>query len=318
MTEVNAGEMPIELEAVLPTPPGSDEQVVSPMAQEVDASIMQDVAEQRSLPFDVEHLGVLRRTVLDHLLDSADAGPQTVAQILAAMPAGTTRNSAESAVKREYDAGRIERVGPGMYRLAPPRPPAPPEPVSEDGHTEEEWFAALEAYLVDSSTWDVEKLGPPLDQSNHRIPRDIALMFGDRLRKREERRREREATAARQAAADQELRDKLLAATHGNYTAGPALDDVAPIRAAMELVPLDRILSAIRGRTDKKLYPKNEPARSWREERLLRAVAEQFCRFDLLPSLLKFWSTAGKVPQEAAGASGAPPATEVAPELGNA
>jgi hypothetical protein len=274
----NAGEMPTELEAVLPTPgiaeietapetapPGSDEQVASPIVPEVDASIMQDAAEQRSLPFDVEHLGVLRRTVLDHLLDSADAGPQTVAQILAAMPAGTTRNSAESAVKREYDSGRIERVGPGTYRLASPRPPVPPEPTS-----------------------------PPRPEPVHgdgMTGEGLGALEADRLRKRLERQRDREAALVRQAAADQELRDKLLAATHGNYTAGPGLDDGAPIRAAMELVPLDGILSAIRYKTDKKLYPPNEPARSWMEPRLLRSIAERYCRFVLVPSLLKAWST---------------------------
>jgi len=40
---------------------------------------------------------------------------------------------------------------------------------------------------------------------------------------------------ARQAAADRELRDKLIAATGGNVIRGPGIDDVSPIRAAMEV-----------------------------------------------------------------------------------
>jgi hypothetical protein len=72
---------------------------------------------------------------------------------------------------------------------------------------------------------------------------------------------------ARQAAADRELRDKLIAATGGNVIRGPGIDDVSPIRAAMEVIPVERILSAIRCKTDNKLYPRNEPATSWREDR---------------------------------------------------
>src|SRR5882672_6124872 len=71
-------------------------------------------AAERPLPFDVEdveHLGILRRSVLDHLADTE--GPQSVAQILASMPAGTTRGSGESAIRREWEADRIERVGAG-------------------------------------------------------------------------------------------------------------------------------------------------------------------------------------------------------------
>jgi hypothetical protein len=79
------------------------------------------------------------------------------------------------------------------------------------------------------------------------------MRFNDRLRKREERRRDREAALARQAAANAELRAKLIAATHGNFTPGPALDDVSPIRAALELVPLDSILQSIRMKTDRRI-----------------------------------------------------------------
>jgi hypothetical protein len=93
-----------------------------------------------------------------------------------------------------------------------------------------------------------------------------------------ERCKQAEAAAAKQAAADAELRDKLIAATGGNVIRGPGIDDVSPIRAAMEIIPAERILSAIRCKTDRRLYPKNEPATSWREPRLLREIAESYCR----------------------------------------
>src|SRR5262252_8418272 len=55
----------------------------------------------------IDHLGILRRAVLDHLVDTAPE-PQTVAQFIAAMPPGFTRGSVESALKRNFDAGLIE------------------------------------------------------------------------------------------------------------------------------------------------------------------------------------------------------------------
>jgi hypothetical protein len=85
---------------------------------------------ERALPFaDVEHLGVLRRAVLDALADADE--PLSVARIIAELPPGTTRGSAESAIKREWDAGRIERVGPGLYVLAKSKPPNQPKPAPQ-------------------------------------------------------------------------------------------------------------------------------------------------------------------------------------------
>jgi hypothetical protein len=196
--------------------------------------------------------------VLDHLLDSVDAGPQSVADILAAMPPGTTRGTAETAIKREFDAGRIERVAPGTYVLAKPKPPDPPkppptEPLRRDGHTDGEWLAALEAYLVDPASWDEKTFGPSPDAPFNRIPRDIAVRFIDRLRKRKEREREREAAAARKAAADAELRDKLIAGCYGNFVPGPGLDDLAPIKAILQDVPFDHVLIGLMRTVDRRL-----------------------------------------------------------------
>jgi len=255
-------------------------------------------AAERALP-EIEYpIGPLRQAVLDHLADTE--GPQSVAQIIASMPAGTTRGSGESAIRREWEADRIERVGAGLYVLAKPKSPKQarsPKSTPQPSPAEDEaiWFSALERWAVDPSSWDVEKLGPPPDQPNN-IPAEIKLRFNDRRRKREERRREAEAAAARQSAADAELRARLIHATGGNFQPGPGIDDVSPIQLAMQLVPLERILSAIRNKTDKKMYPGNAPATSWREDRLLQEIAESYCRSDILPRLVDAWSKAGRAP----------------------
>src|SRR5258706_1012989 len=188
-------------------------------------------AAERPLPFDVEdveHLGILRRSVLDHVADTE--GPQSVAQILASMPAGTTRGSGESAIRREWEADRIERVGAGLYMLAKPKPPKQakptrPSPVAPED--EQVWLAAFEAWVVSPDSWDREKLGPRPNEPGRRIPADIVAKGVDRSRKRKERRKEAEIAAARQETADRELRAKLLDATGGNVILGPALDDVS-------------------------------------------------------------------------------------------
>ncbi len=316
MTDTTAGETPAE-----PAPPNLAEisarsapeataelEAAAPQASEAVASA--DPSAERALP-NVEHLGVLRRAVLDALLDADE--PLSVSRILAEMPPGTTRGSAESAVRREWEAGRIERVAPGVYGLAPPKPPEPPKPTPQPPPTPTEeaiWFEALERWVVDRSSWDVEKFGPPPDAPNNNIQPAVKLRFNDRLRKREERRREAEAAAARQGAADAELRDRLIAATGGNIVRSSAVDDVAPIKLALQVVPLERILSAIRSKTDRKLYPKNEPAASWGEPRLLKAIAESYCAAVIVPSLVKAWGEAGKAPATTTRAS-SPPAGDM-------
>jgi hypothetical protein len=215
-----------------------------------------DAPAERVIP-ELDHpIGTL--AVLDHLLDSEE--PQTVAQILAALPPGTTRNTAESAIKRCFDSKQIERTSPGTYRLAPPTPPepakpaAPPqsEPVPSDEMTDQDWLDALERWLGDSSTWDIEKLGPRPDSHDNRISLLIRMRFADRLRKREERRKDRQAAAARQAAADDALRNELLAAANGNFQRGSGLDDLVPVREVLKVLPLDRVPMVIRQKVDRR------------------------------------------------------------------
>jgi hypothetical protein len=295
----------IEAAAVDGLAPATDQGVAAPTelpAAVEAASTSAAPAADRAMP-EIEYpVGPVRQAVLDHFLDS-DSPEQSMAQIKAGLST-VLPGTVEAAVRREWEQGRLLRVSPGVYRLAPPKPaepakPAPqPDPpaVRSDGMTDQDWLAALEAWVVDHASWDVEKLGPRPNEPGNRIPPDIRMRFTDRLRKRQERQRDREVADAKRAAADRELRDKLITATAGNIIRGPAIDDVSPIRAALDLVPIERILSAIRAKTDKKLFPGNEPATSWREQRLLKEIAESYFRSIIQPRLVAAWSAAGKTP----------------------
>jgi hypothetical protein len=285
-----------------PSPDESNAALLSAEAPEVETEVVGSFDPRISIP---ESLGPVRRAILEGLIDSE--GPMSVSQLHACMPPGTSRSTAEASILREFRSGRIERVAPGTYRLAPPPKPKPPPPPPDE---EQMWFDALEAWLVDSSTWDIEKLGPPPDHADIRVPPPVKVKFVDRIRKRQERRREAEAAAARRAAADRELRDKLIAATGGNVIRGPGIEDVAPIKLALEVVPLERILSSIRCKTDRKLYPKNEPATSWRDPVLLKDIAENYCRTMIVPRLVAGWSAAGRAPQKPTDASEARAGTQ--------
>jgi len=127
-----------------------------------------------------------------------------------------------------------------------------------------------------------------------------------------------EAAAARQAAADRELRDKLLAAANGNFQPGLGLDDVGPIKEVLKTVPLDRVIMTIRQKVDRRSYPANPPLVSWRDPAFLRAIAEDFCRAFAVPGLVREWGAAGKAPATKATGHqdgspvGAPPAPDMA------
>jgi len=170
-----------------------------------------------------------RERVIDHLTDSE--GPQSVEQILAGT--GLNRNACEQAIFRAKKAEQIIWVAPGVYALAPPKPP----PRSLRGHTDDEWIARIKAWQANPASWKIEEDGPPPNNPNHRIPQDVVGQFKDRQKREREKaaKQDAEAAAARQAAADRQLRDQLLAATGGNYTPGPALDDVAPIKMRWRL-----------------------------------------------------------------------------------
>jgi hypothetical protein len=79
--------------------------------------------------------------------------------------------------------------------------------------------------------------------------------FKDRQAREAKEREKRKGAAAKQTAADRQLRNQLLAACRGNFTPGPGLDDMAPVWAILELVRVDYILYAIRQKVDKRCFP---------------------------------------------------------------
>ena len=180
-----------------------------------------------------------REKALDHFGDCDDPD-QSVAQIIAGT--GLSRNTCEQAIFRAVQSEQLQRVSQGVYRLAPPKPLAP----SRNGHSNDEWIALIEAWQADPTTWNIEEDGPPPNDPSHRIPLDVVGRFKDRQAREAKEREKHEAAAAKQAAGDVELRNQLIAACNGNFKPGPGIEDIAPIKAAMELVPLDLILSVIR------------------------------------------------------------------------
>src|SRR5262249_40945955 len=136
--------------------------------------------------------------------------------------------------------------------------------------------------------------GNPPGHAGCLVSPEIVSRHTDRVRKREARRKEAAAAKAQQSEADRALRARLIEACHGNCARASALGDVAPLKLARELGSLGRVLEAIRYQTDKKMYPQNLPAKAWGEERLLKAVAEHYCRCDVVPRLVEAWSAAGR------------------------
>jgi hypothetical protein len=239
-----------------------------------------------------------RERVIDHLTDSE--GPQSVEQILAGT--GLNRNACEQAIFRAKKAEQIIWVAPGVYALAPPKP----LPSSRNGHSNEEWVARIEAWQVNPASWNVEEDGPPPNDPNHRIPLDVVGRFKDRQAREAKEREKREAAAAKQAAADRQLRDQLLAACNYNYAHGLLTEDLAPIKLALETVPLDRVLSVIRWKVDRRCYPPNPTLTSWRDPKVLKAIAEYFCEAIVVPSMVDAWAAAGMGPGPTARESSPP------------
>src|SRR5712672_2190961 len=254
-----------------------------------------------------------REKVLDHLTDSE--GPQTVAEII--QGTGLGRNTAEQAIHRAAQAGQIERVGVGLYKLAPPKPPPPrPEPPAPaiGGRTYEDWMTLMEAWYANPATWDVATLGPAPGQPGCLVPMQASMMFARRLERRE-----------KQEAEDFKLLDQLLTACHGNYHRTAALADPRPIHVILNSgVPIEDIISTIRYKVDRRNYPKNQTIGSWSEPWFLKAVSEQYARRVLAPRWVKRWQSrlagppmaeaAKTAQQKAVDASEPSPAIQPAPE----
>jgi hypothetical protein len=344
MTEVATGETPADLPPIPPMPELAAEvetapDAVSPEAAEPVAVAPTETIDQAAVPegeapAPAPELAYQNSStsaaILEHFADSAEGGDQTIAQIIAGLGGTVSRNTIESAVRRLHEAGRLLRVSPGTYRLAPPPPPEPsklasspqPEPVRSGGMSEAAWMDALEAWLVESSTWNVDELGPPPTDLTNRIPHAVKVKMNDRLRKKEARAKDREAAVARQAEADAALRAKLIAGCFNNVTLGAGIQDMAPVRQMLaDGVPLEHVLIGLKRRCDRRIDPQALPLASWREEKFLVEVARAVLLGGLLPKLVAGWAAAGTAPQkpveraEASPAVPAPPDHEDTPAL---
>jgi hypothetical protein len=274
MSDIATGEAPPE--ASIPPAPEAAELEVAPQdaAAPAEDSFRHDAenSEHAPEPGLTEHpLGSLRQRISDHLLDTDE--PQSVAQLLAAVPAGVSRNTLESAIRRSLAANEISRVSPGCYALAPPRPPEQPKP-------------------------EEPKPEPQPDRDKERE----AALARDRIRKQQERARDRDAAAAKREDANRELRAKLIAACrHGNrqnYAPGLASDDLTPIKMLLALgVSTDVIELAVHWRTE------TEALTSWRDQPLLRKAWEFFGRIQIIPSLMQGRAEAAPKPASTPEAS---------------
>jgi hypothetical protein len=150
-------------------------------------------------------------------------------------------------------------------------------------------MAILEAWHADPSTWDVATLGPRPDDLKNQVPGMVAMMFRRRLDAREKAAEEAAAAPPKAVAPadDVELLKQLLDATHGNVVDRPDIRDIGPIVAVLKTIPIEHVLYTIRGKHDPRVYPKNPRLRSWRDQALLRAIAERFCRTVLVPAMVE-------------------------------
>src|SRR5262245_7391189 len=155
MTDVTGAGASIEPVPLIPLETAPTHEPASPAAAPApsDEPVAASPPVERALP-EIEHaIGAPRQAVLDHLL--ATEGDHSMAQIKAALP-NVLPGTVEACVRREWEAGRLVRVSPGFYRLAPAKPPeakpAPtPEPDPPGVLTEEEWLAAMDAWFTDRS-----------------------------------------------------------------------------------------------------------------------------------------------------------------------
>jgi hypothetical protein len=225
---------------------------------------------------DTEDTRTARQKILDHFEDSE--GDQTVTQIM--VGTGLNRNLTDSTLSRAVDAGLVERVGQGLYRRAPPRAtpvlPAIPEEArrASDGRTFGEWLQWLRSW-DQGDPWRGPGEAP--DQDGSLVPLDVLIPWRAEKNVRVER-----------LAQDIALLEQLLEATGGNIVKSDALADLRPIHVMLASeIPLDRIISVIKGKHDRRCFPANPPLTSWSD--LFKPVAEDHARFVLARRMVARW-----------------------------
>jgi hypothetical protein len=250
--------------------------------------------EAPAAPPDAEPSKSARQAILDALLDTVEAGPQTRQQLLDAMPE-VDPNAIDQALHRLVEAGDALRVDRGLYKLAPPKPKAPPPPpvLASDGRPYEDWLRDLWSWYANPASWDVEKLGPPPQDPKHKIPGTVMLMFSKRVNERvaaaekaAAEKAEQAAQAAEEAAttpplavspADVDLFRKLLEACNGrvatNQPPGNGIKNLDVIKSMLANgADLDQdILPVLRRHADELA---RRPLESWAAPWFVAEVAQ--------------------------------------------
>jgi hypothetical protein len=242
---------------------------------EVDTAPAAEPVHTADVEPDTDDTRTARQKILDHFEDSE--GDQTVTQIM--VGTGLNRNLTDSTLSRAVDAGLVERVGQGLYRRAPPKPPRalPPEfdPGKQllDGRSFDDWMELVERWWADPSTWDIETLGPYPFSDGNLVPMNVFVAFKHRLEKRQA-----------QVAEDVALLERLLEATGGNIVKSDELADIRPLKLMIASdISVERIVSV----TETRYAAGGPPIVSWAE--LFQPVAEDHALHVLAPRLVERW-----------------------------
>jgi hypothetical protein len=216
-----------------------------------------------------------RQRILNYFENSE--GNQTVQQIM--VGCAVSRNLADSTLSRMVDAGLVERVGKGRYRRARARAPELPSASEQsesasDGRALDEWLGWLRSW-DQGNPWRGPGEAP--DQDGSLVPLDVLIRW-----------RAEKNVRAEQQAKDLALLQRLLEATGGNILKSDALADLRPVHIMLASeIPLDRIVSVIKGKHDLRCFPGNPPLSSWAD--LFKPVAEEHARFVVARRMVARW-----------------------------
>ncbi len=94
---------------------------------------------------------------------------------------------------------------------------------------------------------------------------------------------------------DAELLEQLLMAANHNVVPGEGIEDVGPVKVMLESgITLDDVLYTLKGKVDRRAYPKNRALASWSEQWFVRAVAEEYGRRVMVPVITEKLKARGK------------------------
>jgi hypothetical protein len=90
------------------------------------------------------------------------------------------------------------------------------------------------------------------------------------------------------------LEQLLLAANH-NVVPGEGIEDVGPVKVMLESgIKLDDVLYTLKGKVDRRAYPKNRALASWSEHGFVLAVAATYGQRVMVPVIKEKLKALGK------------------------